>query len=176
MYPLSRLITSGLKASFGKKLAFGEISEIEFITRPWDLDMFLEMNNGRVLTLYDLGRFDLAIRSGFTKALRQNGWGLAVAGSTIRYRRRITLFEKVSLRTVPIGYEGRWFYLGQSMWVGDKPASNALLRTCVTEKGKAIGVSRVASALGNPDWNPELPEWVKAWDNADNQRVWPPVP
>ena len=23
---------------------------------PWDLDMFLELNNGRTLTIYDLGR------------------------------------------------------------------------------------------------------------------------
>ena len=31
---------------------------------PWDIDPWRELNNGRTLTLYDLGRVPLAVRSG----------------------------------------------------------------------------------------------------------------
>ena len=66
-------------------ITIDDISATSFRIRPWDIDMFLEVNNGRVLTLYDLGRFDFSIRMGLAKALRQNKWGLVVAGSTVRY-------------------------------------------------------------------------------------------
>ena len=176
MYPVVRFGSMMAKTAFRKPLGFDEVSEVSFITRPWDLDFLMEMNNGRALTLYDIGRFDLAVRCGLIKALRQNKWGLIVAGSSIRYRRRITLFEKVTIRSKALGYDKKWLYLSQSMWVKGVPASNALYRTCVTENRKAIDASRVAEALGATGWNPELPEWVKAWDEADNLRDWPPDP
>ena len=56
---------------------------------PWDLDLWLELNNGRTLTLFDLGRMPLARRTGLEAALRAHGWGLTVAGVSVRYRRRI---------------------------------------------------------------------------------------
>ena len=39
---------------------------------PWDLDAFGELNNGRALTLYDLGRLGLAQRTGLISTLRRN--------------------------------------------------------------------------------------------------------
>ena len=64
MYPISRLIGGAVRAYRAPKLNIDDTSESSFICRPWDIDMFFEMNNGRILTLYDLGRFDLAIRGG----------------------------------------------------------------------------------------------------------------
>ncbi|MEZ5476592.1 MAG: acyl-CoA thioesterase [Thiolinea sp.] len=94
-----------------------------FSLPPWDLDMFGEMNNGRVLTLYDLGRFDLVIRTGFMKIMRAQRWGLVVAGASVRYRRRVRLFDRVRLRTQIVGFDQRWIYIVQSMWVGGQPTS-----------------------------------------------------
>ena len=94
MYPVIRFFCTLAKASFrhDKPLSFGGVSEISFIVRPWDMDFFFELNNGRQLTLYDLGRFDLAVRTGLSKTLKEKKWGLVVAGSTVRYRKRIRMF------------------------------------------------------------------------------------
>ena len=176
MYPVIRFGMMIVRTAFRRRLSFDEVSEVSFRAWPWDIDMFMEVNNGRVLTLLDIGRFDLAIRCGLIKAIRKNRWALAVAGVSVRYRRRVTLFEKITVRSKAIGHDGKWLYLSQSMWVDSVCANNVLYRTCVTEKRKAIEATRVAEALGNSDWNPELPEWVKAWDKADNLRDWPPDP
>ena len=136
--------------------------------------MFLEVNNGRVLTLYDLGRFDLSIRMGLAKLLHRNKWGLVVAGSTVRYRRRIRMFEKVTIYTQVVGYEERWVYIVQSMWVKGEPASSILLRTGVTSKGKVVPARDVIDALGIGEWNPALHSWVKDWIHSEDSRVWPP--
>ena len=104
MYPVFRLISSTLRALRKSKLDVEQASEMSFICRPWDIDMFLEMNNGRILTLYDLGRFDLAVRIGLAKVLREQRLGLVVAGASVRYRRRVRAFDKVTMNTQVVSF------------------------------------------------------------------------
>jgi len=100
---------------------------------PWDIDFWMELNNGRTLTLYDLGRIPLAQRTGFMAVLRRRKWGLTVAGSCTRYRRRIRPFESFEMRSQAVGVDHRFVYLEQSMWKNNgECASHAMYRTAVT--------------------------------------------
>lgn len=47
----------------------------------------MELNNGRTLTLYDLGRVPLGIRTGLAATVQRMGWGMAIAGNSTRYRK-----------------------------------------------------------------------------------------
>ncbi|WP_182405760.1 acyl-CoA thioesterase [Psychrobacter sp. GP33] len=179
MYPFLRYATTithaALQAKKGNTLAVDAVSEITLRCHLTDIDNFLEMNNGRVLTLYDLGRTDFAVRSGLGTQLLKQRWGLVVAGSTIQYRKRIRAFDKVIMKTHIVGFDTRWIYVEQSMWVKGKPCSSALLRTGVTERGKVIETARVFAALGKADW--ELPPtgYVAEWIDGDKDRPWPPM-
>ena len=180
MYPISRLVLTSIKALRENRskpaLSFNDVSETSFLCRPWDLDMFMEMNNGRVITLFDIGRFHLAIRSGLSAVLKREGWGLVVAGSTIRYRKRVRLFDKVTMRTQVIGNDNRWVYICQSMWVKGEAASSILLRTGVTEKGKVIDPERVKEAMGTADLTFPESKWLQEWITSEEDRPWPPQP
>ena len=174
MYPFFRLLKISIQASRQKKLALDEIGETSFYCRPWDIDMFFEMNNGRILTLYDLGRFAVAIRCGLAKTLKRQKWGLVVAGGSVRYRRRVRVFDKVTMKTRLLGHDDRWFYIEQSMWVAGKPCSSVLLRTAVTRGGGTVPCDEVKAAMGQENWMPSIPSWAKEWINADAHREWPP--
>jgi acyl-CoA thioesterase FadM len=174
MYPLFRLFTTIIKSKRQASLDIDQHSETHFYCRPWDLDIFMEMNNGRILTLFDLGRFDLSIRAGLGKVLREQKWGLVVAGSSVRYRRRVRMFDKVIIRTQVAGIDEKWIYIYQSMWVGEQATSSVLLRTGITEQGKVIPTQRVFDALDKPDWKPAMPNWIHEWINSDSHRPWPP--
>lgn len=179
MYPFIRYATTiahaALKVKKGDTLTLKETSEITFRCRLSDIDNFLEMNNGRVFTLYDLGRMDFAVRTGLGKQLLKQRWGLVVAGSTIQYRKRIRAFDKVTLKTKIVAIDERWMYIEQSMWVKGKPCSSAILRTGVTKGGKVIETSQVLAALDQSDW--ELPPtgFVAKWIESDAERPWPPI-
>jgi acyl-CoA thioesterase FadM len=54
-----------------------------------DMDLYPEVNNGRQLTLMDLGRIDVAARTGLMRVIRERRWNLVAGGSSIRYRRRL---------------------------------------------------------------------------------------
>jgi len=179
MYPILRytqtIIHAAIKAKKGHTLSLNETSEMTLRCQLSDIDNFLEMNNGRVLTLYDFGRTDFAVRTGMGKQLLKRRWGMVVAGSTVQYRKRIRAFQKVTLKTRIAGFDDRWIYIEQSMWVKGKPCSSALLRTGVTEGGKVIETSRVLAALDRTDW--ELPPsgYIAEWIESDGDRPWPPI-
>lgn len=174
MYPFLRLALVSRAARRRPSLGLADPSVLRLICWPWDLDMFVEMNNGRVLTLYDLGRFDHAIRTGLVAQLKPHGWGFAVGGASVQYRRRVRAFDRLTLTTRPLGRDDSWFYLQQVMEVRGEAASAGLMRTCVTDRSGIVPTDRVMAALGAPAWRPPLPGWVAAWIAAEAERPWPP--
>lgn len=176
MYPVVRMFWQLWKHRNDPKLGFTDEHVSSHLCLPWDIDIWLELNNGRTLTLYDLGRIPLGQRTGLVPVLKKKGWGLTVAGSTVRYRRRITAFQRITMRSRGIGYDDRFFYVEQSMWRPDgECAGHVLIRSAVTSKKGIVPPAQVMEAMGATGEAPELPEWVKAWIAGDAQRPWPPM-
>lgn len=174
MYPFLRLGSIMLRENRLPSMGIYDTHKMSMTCLPVDIDGFMEMNNGRILTLFDLGRFALSIRIGLVDVLKEQKWGLVVAGSTVRYRSRITPLQKFEMRTRFLGWDERFFYLEQAMWRGDTCCNHALLRTGVTAKGRLAPVDDVAKALGIEGESRPLPAWATAWAEADKTRVWPP--
>jgi acyl-CoA thioesterase FadM len=174
MYPYIRFARVVLGSRFGPRLVFSSESVLSLRIWPGDIDLFPEVNNGRHLTLMDLGRFDLALRSGFVGVLHRQRWGLTVGGASVRFRRRVPPFSKVRLRTQIVGHDERWFYFHQRIERDGATCSAALVRAGVTSGGRLVPVPAVLQAADLTDWRPELPAWVRAWIEADDTRPWPP--
>lgn len=141
---------------------------------PWDIDPWMELNNGRTLTLYDLGRLPMGKRMGFDRLLKDKGWGLTVAGNTTRYRRRVTVFRKLTMVSRVLGWDDRFLYIEQSMWRGGDCTSVQMLRGAVISKSGMVPMAQAMAALGVTEASPALPGWVQQWIAADAARLWPP--
>ena len=176
MYPFLRLFKEMFLAGKAAPLDLGGVHVSQHICWPWDLDMWNELNNGRTLTLYDLGRIPLAKRSGMIDMLKREGWGLAVAGTVVRYRRRVRGMERIEMRSRLLCWDARFIYIEQSMWKRDgECASHALFRTAVTDRNGIVGTDRILGSLGMSGPSPKMPAWVMAWVAAEDQRPWPPM-
>ena len=64
MYPFIRSANAFLFSKFRPKLRLTETHISHFICWPWDIDMWGELNNGRALSLFDIGRYGLLARQG----------------------------------------------------------------------------------------------------------------
>ncbi|MFV1874187.1 acyl-CoA thioesterase [Nioella sp.] len=142
---------------------------------PWDIDLWMELNNGRTLTFYDLGRIPLARRTGLIDVLRKQRWGMTMAGASVRYRARIRTFERVEMQSRVVGWDDRFLYLEQSMWKGQTCCNQIVYRSAVTDGNGIVPMHRVAEALGIDPQSPPMPDWVQAWIDADALRPWPPA-
>ncbi|MEL6838618.1 MAG: acyl-CoA thioesterase [Pseudomonadota bacterium] len=175
MYPIVRLIKEVLRARRMPVLSPLDTHVSHHRCWPQDIDQFIEMNNGRILTILDLGRTGLAQRVGLLRALSKNRWGLTVAGSSVMYRKRIRPFVKFRVVSKCVGWDERFMYLDQSMWIDDQCAVQALYRTAVTDRNGIVRPERLMAAMGLRDQSPAFPEWVQRWIDADKVRPWPPL-
>ena len=174
MYPFLRLGLEIVLARRARPLPIDGVHVSHHTCWPWDIDLWGELNNGRTLTLYDLGRVPLAIRCGLVAALRSNRWGLTVAGSSVRYRRRVRAFDRIEMRSAYVGRDPRFLYIEQAMFRRGEALSGALIRSAVTGPDGIVPTDRVVAAMGAADWRRELPAWIAAWSTAETARPWPP--
>jgi acyl-CoA thioesterase FadM len=172
LYPYLRLLGTLIKARFGSSLKINEESVLKIRVFLGDIDIYPELNNGRHLTLMDLGRLDLAQRTGLLRVVHREKWGFVVAGASVRYRNRLKTFNRFQLHTRIVGIDDRWFYFHQTTIRKGNIHSSALVRAGITSKQGLVPVKRVLEAMGISDWDPGLPKWVEAWSEADELRPW----
>ena len=175
MYPFLRFFKEMVKFRNAPKLGVTDAHISTHICWPWDLDPWIELNNGRTLTLYDLGRIPLASRTGLIDLLRRKKWGITVAGNTVRYRRRIRAFDRFTTVSRTIGWDHRFIYMEQSMWKRGECCNHMLIRSAVTSANGIVPPDTVLQEFGHDTPSPDLPDWVQAWIEADAMRPWPPV-
>ena len=101
MYPYVRLFRVILTRSFRTKVDFHNQGEdsINLMVLPQDIDPFMELNNGRYVTLLDLGRFGYSINVNINQFLKQNKWSLTITGTYNNYRHRLRIFQRFKLKT-----------------------------------------------------------------------------
>ena len=172
MYPYLRLFKSLVKARFRSPVHVKDESILKMLVFSGDIDFYPELNNGRHLTLMDLGRLDLAQRSGLLRTVHKQKWGLAVAGASVRYRHRLKAFNRFELHSRVVATDDRWFYFHQYTFRKGKTHSSALVRAGITSRQGLVPVKRVLEAMGIPDWDPGMPPWVRAWSEAEELRPW----
>lgn len=175
MYPFLRLAKELVRHRAAPRLPVTGEHVSSHICWPWDIDPWMELNNGRTLTLYDLGRIVLFQRLGIVDVMRREAWVGTVAGLSIRYRRRVRAFDRYTLRTRIIGWDARFLYAEQGMWRRGECTSHALLRMAVTSSEGLVPMATVARAMDLDPVSPPLPAWVAAWIEAEARRPWPPM-
>jgi len=173
MYPFIKLTTTLIRAAFRPKLTSNDISTLNLRAGLTDIDIFMELNNARYLNYLEMGRWDYSYRIGLLSLMRKNNWGVAIGGVSARYRRRIPFFRKFTLSTQMVCHDGRWFYFLQEIHSKNKICFSALIKACITSKDGLVPAPDVVNQLGQEHWNPDIPEWVSAWIEAEGKRPWP---
>ncbi len=78
---------------------------------PNDLDANLHVNNGRYLTLADLGRIHWFVRTGVYQSAKRQGTMPVVGDAIAKYRRELKAFQTVDIESRLVGWSGRWAFL-----------------------------------------------------------------
>jgi len=160
---LLRLIKVVVVALKGPRLEPLGDSLISMLVWPNDLDLNFHMNNGRYLTLMDLGRIDLTIRTGIGRMVVKERWRPMVAAATIRFRRGLRPFQRYDLRTRILCWDHKWFFMEQRFEVAGEVYAVALVKGLFVGPRDKISPQEVAQSVGHDGISPPMPEAVEAW-------------
>jgi acyl-CoA thioesterase FadM len=164
---LVRLIRVLISSLFRTRLDILDVSMVSFRVWPNDLDFNGHMNNGRYLTLMDLGRIDLILRVGLGKYVLTGKWMPIVASAKIRFRRSLGPFKKYQLHTRLLCWDDKWFIVEQRFMVKDRSVAIAYVKALFRDRNGNIAPSDVLLTLGHNSPSPPMPESVQLWLEAE---------
>lgn len=129
--------------------------------RVWftDQDMFMHMTNSRYLSFSDLARFNLLIRTGLMKALKQNRWRLEICGQTRTITRMLKAPQSFRMACEIEGWSDQHIAFNHAFKRrGNTHAVvNTLMRVSDME-GNTIAPQQLIDAVRWKDVSPAMPE------------------
>ena len=159
------------------KLALpGDTSRLAFRVWPSDLDTSLHLNNGRYLTLMDLGRLDIMVSSGLWRAVLRHGWTPIASAIKIRFRREIKVFQRFRLETRLVAWDRASVIMEQTFVIdgGERDgqiAAQALFKGGLYDRKtkKFVEIARLMAEIGVAAESPPLTPEVEAFLAADDE-------
>jgi acyl-CoA thioesterase FadM len=86
------------------------VGRVRLTTLPTDIDLLMHMNNGRYASLFDLGRFDLLIRTGIWDAMNARDWYAVVASETVTFRKSLQLWQRFTVESASYAHDDKAVY------------------------------------------------------------------
>lgn len=159
---LARLGLSAAHAFRGPKL--GPLDEVRLPITIWpqDIDVYGHMNNGRYLTLMDMGRWNHSLRTGLFRLFMRNGWMPVLGAAAVEFRRELKAFQRCELTTRYLGWDAKWIYIEHRLERGDAVHARALVRAVVKKGRQTISCDELLAAMGHSAPSPFTPEQLAA--------------
>lgn len=171
-----RLIIVLIKSLLRPKIDILEPSTLRFRVLPNDLDTNIHMNNGRYLTIMDLGRVDMIIRNGLMGAVIKNKYAPVLSAVKMRFRIPLLPFQKYDLQTRILCWDDKWAYMEQRFIIAEGKKAGAVAaigllkgsfydpKTKTTVPNDVMIGKLSHSAQKN---SPDFPDYVLKWIEAE---------
>ena len=153
-----RTLLTFIRAQFGKNINPDEETSLNFRVWMTDVDLSI-MNNAAMLTITEMGRIDLMIRTGFLKHARENRLYLPLASISAQFRRPLKRFQKFQLKTQLIYWDEKWIYISHRIVFEEKIIAIALAKCTVKKGAKLIPFESIIHKLNweiKPKNRPEM--------------------
>lgn len=144
---IPRLATTWLRTLRNERMH--PLSEVRLPMRVWpfDVDIYLHLNNGRYLTLMDFGRFQHALRTGMMQTMSARGWKPILGEARVEFIREIRTFRRFELVTRLAAWDEKWFFMEQRFECGGEVHARGIVRGVVKQGRKTIPPSELMEAL-----------------------------
>lgn len=158
-----RYLYAALVALWRSRLDVLGESRVSMRVWPWDLDVNMHLNNGRFLSLMDLGRVDLIVRTGLLRMILRDRWFPVVGAATVRFRRPLNPFQRFDLTTRVVGWDEKWVYLEHRFECGGKVAALGYIQALFRSPAGNVPVEALLEAVGRSgEVSPPLPAAAEA--------------
>lgn len=149
-------------------------TSLRFCVLPNDLDLNGHMNNGRYLTIMDIGRMDFVLRVNLAGYVIKNGYIPVLSSAKMRYRLPLLPFQKYELQTRIICWDDKWVFMEHRfIIVGGKKdgavAAIGLVKGSFFDKKTraTIPTAHILKAIDYTQESPAFPAHITQWQEAE---------
>jgi acyl-CoA thioesterase FadM len=171
LYPWWRLL--GICAGFlaAPKVPLFSTTRVRVRVWPSELDYFLHVNNGRYLTLADLGRLDLVVRTDVMAAMRAHRAVPVVAEAIAKFRRELKLFQTFEIHTRILGWNDKWAFVEHRFLRVGRVIGVVVARTAFKSATGLVSPIQLLETMGKAVTSPPLPDWVEHFQSSADRLI-----
>src|SRR5690606_13180910 len=141
-----------------------DVASSAFRVLPTDLDTNRHMNNGRYLSISDIGRLDLLRRTGVYATMMREGWYPVVQSSSMTHRKSLMPWQRFEVESKVSGFDERAVYMEQRFVVNGEIYAIIFLKARFLKRtGGTVPMGDLVKALGLDAEHVEPADWVKRW-------------
>lgn len=134
-----RLIYVFVLSLFRERLPMTKtLSRLTLRVLPNDLDLNFHMNNGRYLTICDLSRMDLFIRTGLLKTMLRRKWMPVIAEHTMAYKKPLGLFNRYDVTLEVTHWDEKYFHMKHTFRIADRVVAEGVSKGCIYARGSGV--------------------------------------
>jgi len=134
-----RMMVLLMKSFFKPRLPIEKpINSLCLRVLPNDIDINLHMNNGRYLTICDLTRVDMFIRTGLAKTMIKEKWIPVISEHTMKYKKALTIFQKYTIKMEVVGWDDKSFKMLHTFVVDDRVIAEGTSLGVIVSKGGVV--------------------------------------
>jgi len=166
MFPWLRLFAVGLGLIDKSKADLLATTRVRLRVWPNDLDFNLHVNNGRYLTLANIGGAHWFVRTGSLGIFRKHKAFPVIGGAIAKFRHDLKVFQTFEIHTRLIGWGSKWAFFEQRFVRNERVLGVVAVRAVAKAQSGSIDPQVLIDELGHSAPSPELPEWVRCFDQS----------
>ncbi len=150
-----RLLLAIFKARFRSPMKVRETSVIPFRVWLTDIDASI-MNHAAMMSVFETGRIDYMVRTGFFRLARKNRWYFPSASMNVQFFRPLKMFQKAWLHTSVFHVSEDSIYTEQKIIRDEKLIAVCVARNKVKKQKQDIPPAEILRLLGSDDLPPSV--------------------
>lgn len=170
-----RLLFALLFAKFRARLDIHETSSKSFRVWLTDVDASI-MNHAAMLTVFESGRIDFMVRTGFFKIARKKKWFFPSSSISVQFFRPLKVFQRAVLMTRVLHVTDYFIYTEQKIIKGGKDIALCIVKSKVKSGKENIGTREILNLLNAkiiPAEEQDLIEQFERQDEAFKNKLYP---
>jgi len=161
-----RLIWLVLTVRLRKPATIFDTTTISLYVLPNDVDFNGHINNGRYLTLADLGRIDYMLRTGSAKIAIAKRAFPVVGDAMAKFRKELKPFERYELQTRLLGWDEKWTFVEHRFVSRGRVAGIVVIRGLFRSAAGIVKPAEFLEGLELQAQSPTLPQWLLDWNQS----------
>lgn len=159
----ARLLVTGAGALVRGHVGLLDEVRTPMLVWPSDVDVYAHLNNGRFFTLMDVGRWELAIRTGLVAAAQRHGWRPVVVACAARFRRELKPLARFALASAIRTWDDKYFYVEHRFEKDGQAHAVGFVQAVSKREGQTVSPAEMFQGVGFEGPAPEPQAELAAW-------------